>query len=610
MFTDGLVNFGEGRPEGRLPAPAYVINTSTAADPAWMKSFARRSGGRYLNLKRMSDAQALASVGRQAFSFRRSSAAGGKLGEVFPGMPEPVDGRFLLAGVLKDPAAQLTLEFDGGVTKTLTVKAADAVEGDLLRRYWAQRKLSELLIAKEMNEDEITRLGKAHGLVTPFTSLIVLETLDQYVEHGILPPKTLPDMRAKYIDVVENRRREAEQHERSKLERIVELWQARVKWWETKFTYPEGFRYRAPPAKAAAPSGGAAPGAPAPQPSADAPPEEESGDDAGGMEEEGVARLEEVQDKEQGGGDSGSEPAIVLGKWDPDTPYLKALKAAPKEKRFAVYMAERKKYANSPAFFLDCANFFLEAEEEALGIQVLSNIAEMELSNASLLRILGHRLDQLGHLDLAILMFEEAKRLRPEEPQSWRDLGLVLAKVGTKDALARSVELLYHVVLGEWDRFDEIELLTLGELNQVIPRARKAGVTDIPVDPRLVKPLPLDVRIVMTWDADLTDMDLHVVEPSGEEAYYGHNRTTIGGLVSRDFTRGYGPEEYLVKKAMNGRYIIKAKYYGSSAAALIGEVTLRVDVYTHYGKPNQAVKSLTLRLENVKDTFTVGEIEF
>ena len=50
----------------------------------------------------------------------------------------------------------------------------------------------------------------------------------------------------------------------------------------------------------------------------------------------------------------------------------------------------------------------------------------------------------------------------------------------------------------------------------------------------------------MSWDADATDMDLHVVEPSGEEAFYSHNRTTIGGLVSRDFTQGYGPEEYMV----------------------------------------------------------------
>ena len=166
------------------------------------------------------------------------------------------------------------------------------------------------------------------------------------------------------------------------------------------------------------------------------------------------------------------------------------------------------------------------------------------------------------------------------------------------------------LVLNKWDRFQEIELLTLMELNQVIPKARAAGVTEIPVDPRLIKPLPVDIRIVMTWDADLTDMDLHVIEPSDEEAFYGHNRTTIGGLVSRDFTQGYGPEEYLLKKAMHGNYVIKTKFYGSSAAKLIGAVTLHVDVYTNYGRPNQKVQSMTLRLTGEKEMFTVGMIEF
>ena len=310
------------------------------------------------------------------------------------------------------------------------------------------------------------------------------------------------------------------------------------------------------------------------------------------------------------GAGAGGGPAIALKGWDPDTPYLKAMKAAPVGERFAVYMAAREKFGASPAFFLDCADFFLKNGEEELGIQVLSNIAEMELESAPLLRILGHRLEQLGRLDLSILAFEEARKLRPEEPQSFRDLGLVLAKRGSKEDLERAVELLYHVVLNQWDRFDEIEILTLMELNRILPVAKAAGVETGRIDPRLVKLLDLDVRIVMTWDADLTDMDLHVVEPSKEVAYYSHNRTTIGGLVSRDFTQGYGPEEYLLRKAMHGSYVIKANFYGSSAAQLIGAVTLTVDVYTNYGRPNQQVKSLTFRLTDKKEMFTVGEIEW
>ena len=33
----------------------------------------------------------------------------------------------------------------------------------------------------------------------------------------------------------------------------------------------------------------------------------------------------------------------------------------------------------------------------------------------------------------------------------------------------------------------------------------------------------------MTWDADMTDIDIHVTEPSSELAMYDHNLTTIGG---------------------------------------------------------------------------------
>ena len=122
--------------------------------------------------------------------------------------------------------------------------------------------------------------------------------------------------------------------------------------------------------------------------------------------------------------------------------------------------------------------------------------------------------------------------------------------------------------------------------------------------------LDVDVRIVMTWSADNTDIDLWVTEPSGEKAYYEHNRTTIGGLVSCDFTQGYGPEEYLVRRAAHGMYKIDANYFGSQATRLLGPVTVQVDVLTNYGRPNEQRKSLTLRLKEAQETVRIGEIEF
>ena len=216
--------------------------------------------------------------------------------------------------------------------------------------------------------------------------------------------------------------------------------------------------------------------------------------------------------------------------------------------------------------------------------------------------------------------FEQVLELRPEEPQSYRDLALALtrrAEDGSRPLepvradYARALDLLVQVVMGRWDaRFPEIEVITLEEVNHLIPRAKAAGVSVVPLDPRLIKLLDVDVRIVMTWSADNTDIDLWVTEPSGEKAFYGHNRTTIGGLVSCDFTQGYGPEEYMVHRAAHGMYKIDANYFGSQATRLLGPVTVQVDVLTNYVRPNEQRKSLTLRLKEAQETVRIGAIEF
>jgi hypothetical protein len=84
-----------------------------------------------------------------------------------------------------------------------------------------------------------------------------------------------------------------------------------------------------------------------------------------------------------------------------------------------------------------------------------------------------------------------------------------------------------HVILNRWDNFPEIEIIALMEPNRLIHRAQQKGIS-IPtaIDGRLIRLLDLDVRTSMSWDADLPDVDLHVFEPTGEPAYYGHNRSS------------------------------------------------------------------------------------
>ncbi len=114
------------------------------------------------------------------------------------------------------------------------------------------------------------------------------------------------------------------------------------------------------------------------------------------------------------------------------------------------------------------------------------------------------------------------------------------------------VNLLSKVITGgPWDyRFNEIQLTALDELQCFLTHLRALAWLDkdcYAVDPQVANlPAsgPKDLRNSLGWDTDMVDIDLHVVEPSGEEAYFGHPRTRSGGCMSRDFTQGYGPEEY------------------------------------------------------------------
>ncbi len=176
---------------------------------------------------------------------------------------------------------------------------------------------------------------------------------------------------------------------------------------------------------------------------------------------------------------------------------------------------------------------------------------------------------------------------------------------------ARAIDLLVHVVMNRWDaRFPGIELIALEEVNRITPKAQAAGLSRIPLGSKLIKPLNADLRIVMTWDADNTSVNLKVTEPSAERASPGHRETTLGGIVSPGSPSGYGPERYMVRKAMKGIYRIEACDFFAGPNTLLAPVTVQVDVFTNYGRANEQHRSHTVRLQSVGDHFTVGEVKF
>lgn len=639
IFTDGLSNFGEPY-QYKLRSPATIISEDSRSDHNLLRSIASSTGGDYINVVTLKNQQVIEAIGSSKYAYHSSQSEQGEVSDVVPVVSGTFGQYLVFSGKLNTKQGKLTLNFNNAGKKqshTYSLDQSTAINGRLLRTVWAQSKVNDLLTHDRDNHQALLELGQTYSLVTPQTSLLVLETLEQYVEHQITPPDSLPEMQAEYDYHLAGIALDQQEESDNKLERIIKKWHDRVQWWNTDFPVKAKVQKKTSSYDADESIVTEARTSIEPTDSDEAERiivtgtratiqssidqktisteiiDGLSADEIGDIPALSIGEALETITGASSFSDnieynSNNHSSIKLQAWDPDTPYLKALKSVSPQERVTTYFKLRSDYNTSIPFFLDCAEFFYQNNNPVFALQVLSNITELDLDNPAVNRIVAHRLRQAKKFHLSQLLFEEVIRLRPEEPQSYRDLAFVFAEQGQ---YGKAIELLYNVILKKWDnRFEGIELVALNELNQILVQAPKKGVDTSMIDPRLIKQLDLDIRIVMSWDADLTDIDLHVIEPNGEEAYYENDLTNIGGLVSDDFTQGYGPEEYLLKKADNGLYQIKAKYYSNSSSSAIGPVTVQLDIYTHYGRENERHQATTIQLTESGDDLVIGDVRF
>ncbi len=338
--------------------------------------------------------------------------------------------------------------------------------------------------------------------------------------------------------------------------------------------------------------------------------EEEEGEEGEEGEDEGAARSSAPAPVVIVGADKAADeaaaPAIRVPAWSSEAPYLAALKAA--ENPFEAYHVQRRTYAKSPGFYLDCADFFEQKGERAMAVSVLSNLLEMELENRSLMRAVAYKLRYMGETDAAITVFRKVQELFPEEPQSHRDLALACADARRWQEAVDTLRLVFEKPMDS--RFYGIEQVAAVELAGIIARAQREGkpVNTDGIEDVWLKPIEADLRIVINWDTDMADMDLWVTDPGREKCFYSHKLTRTGGRMSRDVTQGYGPEEFLIRKALPGDYKVQAHYYGNSSMKMLAPVTLYAELYTDYGRPTEKRQTLVFRLNGQDQEVHIGDI--
>ncbi|WP_295797442.1 VIT domain-containing protein [Mucilaginibacter sp.] len=293
--------------------------------------------------------------------------------------------------------------------------------------------------------------------------------------------------------------------------------------------------------------------------------------------------------------------------------YLKTIQKTGKANQYQKYIDLRQAYSGNPVYFFDVADYFIKTGNKELGTRILSNLAELDLGSYELYKMLGYKLKQLGDFEGELFAFKKVTDLRPIDPQSFRDYGLALEDAGQHQ---KALDVLYEAMTKsyttETDRlYNGIQEIFLPEINRII--ALHKGKLNLSAVPKpIIEALPVDIRIVMDWNMNNTDIDLWVTDPNGEKCYYSHNRTAIGGRISHDMTQGFGPEQFMLKKAIKGTYKIEINYYGDRQATIAGPTTVMAELFTHYGTPQEKKEIIVMQMKKEAGggAVYIGDLDF
>jgi hypothetical protein len=657
LFSDGISTLSDADflKNAKASRPIHCVVSSAKSDYSVMKLIAGKTRGKFVNVNALSSEKLKDELLNETLQFL-GAEHGDSVREVYPSIATPVQGNFSVAGISDINDAELTLLFGFGskVEKRIKVKleAKNAADQGNAYKIWAQKKIAELDLNYEKNRAELTELGQQFGIVTRNTSLIVLETVSDYILYNIEPPA---ELQAEYQRRLKWREEDQHNMERDMLKEAVAAAENIKKWWNTDFTpkqpkYPtpdilsrdsdkpsfarnldripknaDGLRLRSSEGTPSPSSGGlnegyaeggsggigdmlgALMGGSGGS---------TSGSDGGnsgrrlsgsGGKPRGIGRPYEEIEKEE----RISQPTIIIKPIKKDNDYLNKLTGKLSDD-YQIYFKLRDDYANSPTFYFDMANWFYTHNDRETALRILTSIADLELENPSLYRLLGYRFKEYGEYALEKFVCQKVIQWRPMEPQSYRDYALALADNGEEQA---ALDALYSLLTKSYpdkicNRSRGIAEVVVTEMNRLI--AKNPSLNTSKIDKRLLIDIPVDIRVVINWNMDNTDIDLHVKDPNNEECYYSNRETSIGGHMSNDNASGYGPEQYLLKKAVKGKYRIYINYFSDRQFTSAGPSTIMAEIFTKFADKTEQRRVVSLQMSNAtkKDKGKVEIAEF
>jgi uncharacterized protein YfaP (DUF2135 family) len=118
------------------------------------------------------------------------------------------------------------------------------------------------------------------------------------------------------------------------------------------------------------------------------------------------------------------------------------------------------------------------------------------------------------------------------------------------------------------------------------------------------------LRMVLTWDDPQAEVDMHVLTPDAQHAFWAQPLLSSGGGFDVDSVDGAGPEIFSVTAPVRGTYRVYVNYWGNFGASgyHFDEstrerelITARISLIVHENTPRERRESFVVPLRRIGD---------
>lgn len=200
--------------------------------------------------------------------------------------------------------------------------------------------------------------------------------------------------------------------------------------------------------------------------------------------------------------------------------------------------------------------------ENAQAIRAYGSLIDYFPARADIRRWAAERiLANKTHLWLSIDSLEKAVAQRSDHPSGHYLLAIAYWE---NQQYQQAIDTLQTAIKQEFPRF--------AEANRILTELLGLMLTSLQENHQFEKILlnntlswdkvtQSELRFTLMWETDANDVDFHIYDNAGNHAFYSQPNLVTGGVLYADITTGYGPECFMIPNPSTYPYTLKAHYY-------------------------------------------------